>query len=63
MLKFSYDGPVEEFGKCVTNRWQAVTYAPTERKARCNLAYQYKQQFKKLANTKVNLPGKLTVSQ
>lgn len=63
MLKFTYDGPVEEFGKCVTNRWQAVTYAPTEKKARSNLAYQYKKQFNKIASTKVNLPGKLTVSQ
>lgn len=63
MQKYSYDGPVEEFGKCVTNRWQAITYAPTERKARSNLMYQYKRQFKKVSNTKVNLPGKLIISQ
>lgn len=63
MQKYSYDGPVEEFGKCITNRWQGVTYAISERKARSNLAYQYKRQFKKVTNTKVNLPGKLTITQ
>ena len=61
MEKYLYDGPVEEFGKCVTNRWQASTYAPSEKKARCNLAYQYKKQFNKVASARVSLPGKLTV--
>lgn len=60
--KYSYDGPVEEFGKCVTTRWTASTLAPSEAKARSNLAYQYKKEYGKIPNTKVTLPGKIVMS-
>lgn len=59
--EYSYDGPVLEFGRCVTDRWTASTCAETEKKARSNLAYRYKKQFNKVPNTKVDLPGELVV--
>ncbi len=58
---YRYDGPVEEFGKCVTRQWSAQTRAVSEKQARSNLSYQYKKQFNKAANTKINLPGKIVV--
>ena len=61
MNRYLYEGPVEEFGRCITNHWEAATYAPTESKARCNFAYQFKKQFNKLPGTKITLPGKITV--
>lgn len=60
-MKYTYDGPVLEFDRVVTNRWTSTTIAPTEKKARSNLAYQYKKQFRKVANTKITLPGKLVI--
>lgn len=59
MYLFSYNGPVEEFGRCIANRWVGTTVAPTEAKARSNLAYQFKQQNKKAPATKITLPGKI----
>ncbi len=57
--KYTYDGPVACFGKCVANRWKGETMAPTESKARSNLAYQAKTQLKLVAGTRVSLPGKI----
>lgn len=61
MNKYSYEGPVMEFEKCVTNSWKASTYAVSENKARSNLAYQYKKQNNKMPATKIILPGKITM--
>lgn len=57
--QYIYEGPVEVFGKCVTSKWSATTFAPTEKKARSNLTYQYKKQFGKTPNTQIALPGKV----
>lgn len=59
--QYSYNGPVMEFGRCVADHYKATTYAPSEAKARANLAYRYKQETGKIARTKVELPGKLVV--
>lgn len=59
MKQYSYDGPVMEFERCIVNRWQASTYAVSESKARCNLAYQFKKQNGKACGTKISLPGKI----
>ena len=59
--KYTYAGPVEEFGRCIAHRWTATTYAPSEAKARSNLIFQFKQANNKLPNTKVDLPGKIMV--
>lgn len=59
MNQYSYDGPVMEFETCVANRWKSSTYAVSEKKARSNLAYQFKKQNNRLPNTRITLPGKL----
>lgn len=61
MNLYSYDGPVLEFDRIVANRWQGQTYAVSESKARCNLAYQYKRNNGKVPRTKITLPGKIVV--
>lgn len=58
-FEYSYSGPVLEFDRVVCNRWTAKTYAPSEKKARSNFAYQYKRQFNKVQNVKIFLPGKI----
>lgn len=59
--KYIYDGPVSCFGRCVANRWRGETMAPTENKARSNLAYQAKKQLKLVAYANVTLPGKIKI--
>lgn len=58
--RYEYDGPVEEFGRCICNRWYGTTLATSEKKARSNLAYQFKKQYNKTPGTKITLPGKIT---
>lgn len=58
--KYSYNGPVKEFDRIIVNCWKAETVAPSEKKARSNLAYRYKQEFGKSPNAKITLPGKIT---
>ena len=57
--KYSYDGPVLIFDKIATNHWRGETTAPSENKARSNLAYQFKKQNDLTSNTRVTLPGKV----
>ena len=59
MNLYSYIGPVTEFGKCIDNHWSGSTYAPSIKKARSNLTYQYKKKHNKLPAAKINLPGKI----
>jgi hypothetical protein len=40
MQQYQYDGPVMRFDDCVQHRWKATTVAPTEAKAKSNLAYR-----------------------
>lgn len=61
MTLYSYDGPVMEFERIVANHWKGRTYAPSEAKARANLAYQYKRENGKVPRTKVTLPGRIVV--
>lgn len=61
MNKYSYDGPVMEFDRCVANRWQGETMALSESKARSNLAYQYKKKNNRIPAVKVTLPGKIVM--
>ena len=42
MNQYAYDGPVMEFQNCVAHRWKSTTYAVSEKKARSNLVYQFK---------------------
>lgn len=61
MNKYSYDGPVMVFDTCVANHWKGQTMAPSEKKARCNLTYQFKKNTNRVAGTKVTLPGKIVM--
>lgn len=58
-FKYSYEGPVLEFDRVIAHRWTASTIAVNEKKARSNLAYQFKKQFNKASNAKITLPGKI----
>ena len=57
--KYEYDGPVLIFDKLVTDRWKGETMAPSEKKARSNLTYQFKKQSNRVVGNKVTLPGKI----
>lgn len=57
MKKYRYEGPVMEFDRCIERSWTGETIAASERKARSNLAYQYKKQQNKVARVKIYLPG------
>ena len=59
MNYYVYEGPVLIFGKPVTEKWEGETYAPSEKKARSNLMYQYKKQTNRIVGTKITLPGKI----
>ena len=61
MNQYSYDGPVMEFGRCIADRWKASTYAKSEKKARSNLAYQFKKKNNRIAGTQISLPGKIVM--
>ena len=62
MNMYYYDGPVMEFDKIIATRWKGTTMAESEKKAKNNLSYQFKQQYNKTSNTKIILPGKMVVS-
>ena len=47
------------FGKCIDNNLKADTYAVSEKKAKSNIAYQYKKEHGKMPATKIILPGAL----
>lgn len=61
MSLYSYNGPVLEFDRIVTDRWEAQTYATSEAKARSNLAYQFKRETGRVPRTKITLPGKIVL--
>lgn len=59
MNRYSYNGPVMVFDTCVTSNWRGETMAVSEKKARSNLVYQFKQATNRVAATRVQLPGKI----
>ena len=61
MNLYDYNGPVLEFDKVVANHWSASTRAQSEKKARCNLAYQFKMETGRIARSKITIPGKLII--
>ena len=63
MKRYFYKGPVLEFGRCIENVWTGTTMAPTDSKAKSNLAYQYKLSTNRLPQAKIDLPGTLAVSE
>ncbi len=61
MNQYIYDGPVIAFGACIAQRWRGSTYAVSEKRARSNLAYQFKKENNKNPGAKVTLPGKIVM--
>lgn len=61
MNQYMYEGPVMEFEKPIANNWKATTYAPSEGKARSNLAYRFKKANNRVPNAKITLPGKIII--
>lgn len=61
MNRYYYDGPVMVFDTCVTDHWKGETMATSEKKAKSNLAYQFKKSTNRMAATKVTLPGKIMI--
>lgn len=59
--QYSYDGPVVEFGRCIAHRWHGTTYAVSERKARSNLVFRFKDENGKAPTASIKLPGKIVV--
>lgn len=63
MERYTYSGPVTEYGKCIANNWEGETYAPSEKKAISNLKYQFKKKNNRFAYaSNIGLPGKLIVN-
>lgn len=54
---YTYEGPVMKFDTCIAARWTGSTYAPSEKKAKNNLAYQFKKENNQVASSKIILPG------
>lgn len=63
MNLYTYNGPVLEFDRIVADHWVASTRATTEKKARSNLAYQFKMQNGRSAQSKITVPGKITIAE
>ena len=61
MNKYIYNGPVMEFDRCIANQWKGETVAVSEKKARANLTFRYKQEQGKAPTAKISLPGKITM--
>lgn len=61
MKLYFYDGPVLEFERIIAEHWSASTRAVSEKKARCNLAHQFKLQFGRTPRSKITIPGKLII--
>ena len=61
MKLYSYNGPVLEFDRIITEHWSASTRAESEKKARSNLAYQFKMKYGREPRSKITVPGKLII--
>lgn len=61
MNLYYYNGPVLEFERIVADHWSASTRASTEKKARSNLAYQFKMETGRIPRSKITIPGKLKI--
>lgn len=61
METYFYEGPVLEFDRIIANHWSASTRAVSEKKARSNLAYQFKMEFGREPRSKITIPGKLII--
>lgn len=61
MNLYFYDGPVLEFDRIIADHWSASTRAVSEKKARCNLAHQFKMEYGREPRSKITIPGKIII--
>lgn len=59
MDRYSYEGPVMEYGKCIATKWKGETSAVSEKEARSNLTFKFKKNTGRAAWSKVTLTGKI----
>lgn len=55
MSRYTYNGPIMQFGICLTSNWKGETSAPSKEKAKSNLEYQYKKQNNLIPGASVQL--------
>lgn len=59
---YIFNGAVfDQFGKLLDLNWSAQTFAPSEKKARSNIMYQYKRETGMGAFFPIRLEGKIEV--
>ena len=63
MAKYEYSGAVMLFDKCIAYIKSAETIAPSEAKARSNIAFRWKKQHGYGPNQRITLPGPLVVKE
>lgn len=59
MPKYTYSGPVMMFGRCIADKWEGVTDAPTGAKARSNLMYRFKKEAGLDVGARISFPALL----
>ena len=59
MATYSYNGPVEMYGKCICDTYKAETTATSLSKARSNLVYRFKKENGLEPRVVISLPGKI----
>lgn len=57
---YQYCGPVESLGHLISEKWAGVTLAISEKKARNNLAFQFKKEMGFTPSVRIVLPGAVT---
>lgn len=55
MNRYFYSGPVMEFGRCVSNHYEATTFAPSRKEALSNIIFKFKRECGKHPFSKISL--------
>ena len=63
MPKYEFVGAVMHFDKCLAYIKSAETIAPSEAKARSNIAYRWKKENGCAPNQKITLQGNLILKE
>ena len=63
MAKYEFVGAVMHFDKCIAYIKHAETIAPSEAKARSNIAYRWKKENGYGPNQKIRLQGNLILKE
>jgi hypothetical protein len=58
---YFYEGPVTQFNKIINTSWSRYTKAVSPKKALSNLQYSYKITNNLTRDSKIELPGTLTL--